>query len=112
MMSHRGRRLGLIATTTALIVTPALVAADEYWLDFGAWLSGLPPTVSNGLVPAAMLIASLIGFYQLLRRRSSASNNEAIQTVFVLLLVAFAILTITGVWFRGSGMALTWPWNV
>jgi EamA domain-containing membrane protein RarD len=72
----------------------------------------MPPVISNGLVPAAILLALLIGFYQYLRKRSSASNNEAIQTVFVLLLVAFAILTVTGVWFRGSGMALTWPWNV
>ena len=32
--------------------------------------------------------------------------------LFVLLLVAFALLTVTGVWFRGSGMALVWPWNV
>jgi quinol-cytochrome oxidoreductase complex cytochrome b subunit len=112
MMSHRGRRLGLIATTAAIIATPILVVADEFWIDFGSWLSGLPSAVSNGLVPVGILLALLIGFYQYLRKRSSASNNEAIQTVFVLLLVAFAILTITGVWFRGSGMALTWPWNV
>ena len=112
MMSHKGRRLGLIATITAIIATPILIVADEFWIDFGAWLSGLPPAISNGLVPAAILFALLIGFYQVLKRRSSASNNEAIQTVFVLLLVASAILTITGVWFRGSGMALTWPCNV
>ena len=30
----------------------------------------------------------------------------------VLLLVAFAILTLAGVWFRGTGMVLTWPWKV
>ncbi|MCK4773310.1 MAG: hypothetical protein KAT30_00940, partial [Candidatus Krumholzibacteria bacterium] len=112
MMSHEGRRLGLIAAVMATIATPILIVADELWIDFGAWLSGLPPAISNGLVPAAILIALLIGFYEILKRRNSTSNNEAIQTVFVLLLVAFAILTVTGVWFRGSGMALTWPWNV
>jgi hypothetical protein len=30
--------------------------------------------------------------------------------MFVLLAVAFVILTGTGVWFRGAGMALAGPW--
>jgi len=25
--------------------------------------------------------------------------------------VAFLILTLVGVWFRGAGMALVWPWT-
>ena len=24
---------------------------------------------------------------------------------------AFVVLTVTGIWFRGSGMALCWPWD-
>ena len=32
--------------------------------------------------------------------------------VFVLVLVAFLVLTITGIWFRGTGMKLVWPWNI
>jgi hypothetical protein len=27
------------------------------------------------------------------------------------LLVSFVVLTITGVWFRGQGMVLAWPWD-
>ena len=40
------------------------------------------------------------------RRRLGATLNESVQAVAVLLAVAFAILTLTGVWFRGEGMAL------
>jgi hypothetical protein len=29
----------------------------------------------------------------------------------VLLAVAFAVLTLIGVWFRGEGMTLSWPWR-
>jgi hypothetical protein len=32
-----------------------------------------------------------------------------VQTVFIALLVSFAILTAVGVGFRGKGMALAWP---
>jgi len=38
--------------------------------------------------------------------------NEAVQALFVLFVVSFAVLTATGVWFRGSGMALVWPWQI
>jgi hypothetical protein len=30
----------------------------------------------------------------------------------VLLAAAFAVLTLIGVWFRGEGMALVWPWQL
>jgi quinol-cytochrome oxidoreductase complex cytochrome b subunit len=112
MMSHRGRRLSLLAAILALLLTPLLIVVDEYWIDFGAWLPGVPSPISNGLLPATLLLGALVGFYMYLRKRRSAPNNEAIQSSIVLLLVAYLILTVTGVWFRGSGMALTWPWRV
>ncbi|MHC5008571.1 MAG: cytochrome b N-terminal domain-containing protein [Planctomycetota bacterium] len=112
MMSHRGRRLGLAAAVSAMILTPLWIVADELWINFAAWLPAAPPAISNGVVPVAILVALLTGFYAYLRRARAASNNEAIQTVVVFLMVAFAVLTATGVWFRGPGMALVWPWSM
>jgi len=112
MASHRGRRMGLLAAVAALVATPALIVADERWMDFGAWLPGIDPIVSNGLVPASALAGVLAGVYIILRKTYTASKIEALQTIFIALTVAFFVLTITGVWFRGSGMALMWPWNV
>jgi hypothetical protein len=34
------------------------------------------------------------------------------QTMFIVLVVAFLVLTVVGVGFRGEGMALTWPWKL
>jgi hypothetical protein len=96
MMSHRGRRLGLAAAVGALVLTPLWIVADELWIDHAAWL------------PAVLLI----GLYVFLRRARAASNNEAIQAVVIFLMVTFAVLTVTGVWFRGPGMALMWPWSM
>ena len=28
------------------------------------------------------------------------------------LVIALAVLTVIGIWFRGEGMALVWPWEV
>jgi len=55
------------------------------------------------------VVAVVIGFYLLMKKKYAATNNEAIQSVFVLLLISFIILTVTGIWFRGQGMALIWP---
>jgi quinol-cytochrome oxidoreductase complex cytochrome b subunit len=112
MMSHRGRRLGLVAALGALVLTPLWIVADEFWVNFAAWLPAAPTAISNGVLPVVILAALLGGFYVYLRRARDASNNEAIQTVTVFLMVVFAVLTVTGVWFRGPGMALVWPWSM
>lgn len=112
LMSHCGRRLASIGAVTAIVLTPLWIIADERWIDLAGWLPGLAPLLTNGLIPTAILLAALFGFYTYARRRRGASNNEAIQATFVLVTVAFVILTITGVWFRGAGMSLVWPWNL
>jgi quinol-cytochrome oxidoreductase complex cytochrome b subunit len=107
--SHRGRRMTAAAALTAVIITPIGIIADEFVIDFAAWIPGLSPVVSNGILPAAFVLAGIIVFYWLVKKKYTATNNESIQSVFVLLVVAFIILTITGIWFRGKGMALMWP---
>ena len=107
--SHRGRRMTAVAALTAAIIAPIGIIADEFLIDFAAWMPGVPAVISNGRLPAALALAGIIGFYGLMKRYYAANNNEAIQAVFVLLLIAFVILTITCIWFRGRGMALMWP---
>ena len=106
--SYRGRKTAVIAAVVALIITPAGIVADEFVIDFAAWMPAVPAVISNGLLPAALILAGIIGFYLLMKNRFRANNNEAIQAVFVLLLTAFVLLTVTGIRFRGTGMALTW----
>jgi quinol-cytochrome oxidoreductase complex cytochrome b subunit len=106
--SYRGRRMAVIAAAIALIITPPAIVADEFVVDFALWMPAVPAVVSNGLLPASIVLAGIIGFYLLMKRRFSANTNEALQAVFVLLLTALIILTITGIWFRGQEMALGW----
>jgi quinol-cytochrome oxidoreductase complex cytochrome b subunit len=112
MISRRGRKLGIIAAGAALVVTTLWVVLDEVWIDFGAWLPFLPASIGEGLLPVALLLALLVGFYLLLRGRLAGSRDEAVQSMFLFLTAAFLVLTLTGVWFRGEGMALVWPWDL
>ena len=107
--SFKGRKTALIAALTAAIATPLGILADEYIIDLAAWMHGVPASIGNGLIPFAVVLAAIAGFYFLIKRRYSLTNNEAIQAIFVLFLTAFLILTVTGIWFRGTGMRLMWP---
>ncbi len=107
-LSETGRRGGLLAATLALFLTPILIVIDELVLQPGA---GLPTVFGRGVVPLAILAAGLVAFHALLLRRFEASKAELVQTLFIFFLVVMAVLTITGVWFRGPGMALVWPWG-
>jgi len=110
-LSKTGRRTALAAALLGLVATPAWIILDERTVHAGPWLPGIPPILSYGVLPFAVVLGVLAGFSALLKRRHGAASVEAVQAAFVLLAVAFAILTLTGVWFRGEGMALVWPWS-
>jgi hypothetical protein len=77
--------------------------------------SGSPPggtsLVTRGLLPVAALLVVWGGGFRLLRSRFGATRLEAAQALFVFLGAGFAVLTVTGICFRGPGMKLVWPWN-
>jgi quinol-cytochrome oxidoreductase complex cytochrome b subunit len=104
--SRKGHRMGMVAALTALVVTPVLVIGSSLFIDFMVWLPKIPGFIRNGLIPLIIILAAILGFYISMKKRYKASNNEAIQTVFILLLVSFVILTIICYWFRGPGMEL------
>jgi hypothetical protein len=69
----------------------------------------LPPAIRAGLLPVLAMVgvSAVVG---LVARRRGATRIELIQAVFTFVVAAFAVLTVTGVLFRGQGMALSWPW--
>jgi quinol-cytochrome oxidoreductase complex cytochrome b subunit len=105
--SSVGRRTAGIAALSGLIVTPLLIIADEMWLQTTTWA---PAVISHGLLPFLVLAVAVVGFRMIFRKQLNATREDADQAVFVLVGTAFAVLTITAVWFRGAGMALVWPW--
>lgn len=110
--SRRGRWLALFSAATGILLTIGYVLLDEFYLDLPGLLPSLPTIISNGLVPLALLLLGLIGYYEFNRRAFKATICESILSLFVLVLFGFIALTVIGVLFRGPGMALMWPWQV
>jgi hypothetical protein len=110
--SRRGRALSLMAAGLSVLLTPLWIVADEYLIDWAGWLPTWSTLLSNGLIPLALVLLFLVALDEAVRRMFHANSEERILFIFVFLFVALVILTITGIYFRGTGMVLMWPWNI
>lgn len=110
--SLRGRALSILAVGLALLLVPAWILADEFFLDWTAWLPGWPSLITNGLIPLALVLLGLMGLDEFVHRVFHANREERILFLFIFLLVSLLILTIVGIFFRGAGMSLVWPWQI
>jgi hypothetical protein len=110
-LSATGRSLAIAGALAALALTPLWVLLDEYVTDWSGWLAGLPPGLSEGLAPAVIAIGVMWGVVRFAARQHGGNRQEVLQATFAFVATALVILTIVGVWFRGEGMALTWPWT-
>jgi quinol-cytochrome oxidoreductase complex cytochrome b subunit len=110
--SIKGRWLAGVGALVGLVVTPILVLLDEYVVNLPDLMPSLSTVLSNGWIPLAGLLLALWMYYEGIRSIFHAKACEARQSVFTLLLVGFLVLTVIGIWFRGEGMALVWPWEI
>ena len=108
-LSAKGKSMAIFSAVTSFIITPSVIIIDEYLIDFSTWTPDIPNFISNGLLPFIILIAILSAYYQLIKKKFNATKIESIQALFILITVSFIILTITGILFRGPGMALGLP---
>lgn len=110
-LSTNGRRTAKLAALLGLTVTPILVVGDAVLLRTTGASGGSLALVTRGILPLAALLALCFWGFRLLRRRFGNTRLEATQALFVFLAIAFVVLTVAGIWFRGGGMRLVWPWQ-
>jgi quinol-cytochrome oxidoreductase complex cytochrome b subunit len=110
-ISEKGKWSSKSTAVFAAIVTLSGILFNQYVLNFEIVMHGIPAVISNGIIPLVILLLFLAGFYRLYLKRYRLSKAEVVQAVFVFIVVAFIVLTITGIFFRGKDMELTWPWN-
>lgn len=108
--SRRGRSLTLLAMGLALVATPLWVVLDEFVLNWTAWLPTWNTLLSNGLIPLAVVFIPLILLDEWSVKTFHADTEERVMFIATFLFTAFLVLTVIGIFFRGPGMSLYWPW--
>lgn len=108
--SLKGRQLSIITMIVGCLLTVSGIILDQFLFDFVSWMPGLSPVISTGLAPFLICLCAIFVYVVFVSRIYRPDRAELILMLFVLFLTIFFILTITGIWCRGSGMGLVWPW--
>ncbi|MEI7724251.1 MAG: cytochrome b N-terminal domain-containing protein [Bacteroidota bacterium] len=111
-ISDKGKHSSKATAIFAVIVTLSGILFNAYLLNFELLLPGIPAVISNGIIPMIILLLMLGGYFQIYLKGFRLSKMELVQAAFVFFMAAFIILTVTGIFFRGKDMELTWPWKV
>ena len=92
-------------------LTPNPAKAPWYFLGLQEILHYFPPTVAGVLIPGFVLVGLAILPY-VDRNPSRAFEDRKLSiTMFTIFAVFFAIATLAGSFFRGSGWQWIWPWQ-
>ncbi len=111
-ISEKGQHSAKSTAKFSAVLTIICIVLNQYILKFEILLSPLPAFVSNGIVPLLILFLLLTVFYRFYLKPIKLNKEELVQAAFVFILTAFIILTLTGIFFRGKDMELTFPWNI
>jgi len=111
-ISEIGKKTAKTAVVFAVTITLAGILFNTYIVNFEIALPGIPPVISNGILPLCILMIFIGVFYRFYLKGFKLTKEEMVQAVFVFIIVAFIVLTLTGIFFRGKDMALCLPWKV
>jgi quinol-cytochrome oxidoreductase complex cytochrome b subunit len=92
-------------------LTPEPSKAPWYFVGLQELLSHLDPLVAGILVPAGAVVALLLLPYVDRNPATEARHRKVAVLLFATLLVAAAVLTIVGEFFRGPGWRFIPPWR-
>jgi hypothetical protein len=111
-LSETGRQSGKYAAAAGTLFTIIFILISELLPDPETVLPALPSIVVNGIIPFVIVISTGFLFMKYLQHRFQVNRSEYIQGVLIILVTSYSILSITGILFRGEGMALIWPWQI
>ena len=111
-ISEKGKTTAKFSAIFALVITILLIFLNEYIINFETLLPWLSPVISNGIIPLLIVLAIIWIYSKYITKKYKLSFSELVQSVFVLIITSFVILTLINVFFRGMNMQLTFPWNM
>ena len=109
--SNKAKKAAKFSAAIAFIVSTLLIILSEFVPNFETLLPQLNSFISNGLFPLIIVIVINLIFYKYVSRKYELNFAEKVQSLFIFIFTFFIVLTLIGIFFRGAGMALVFPWN-
>lgn len=106
---RRGMRLALIVFLLVSLLTFLVVILDEQFLHRTDALQAGSLLLNRGIWPLGILLLLQVLLYLAVRKVLSYSRPEGVMSVFVANISIIVSLTTIGIWFRGGGMVLVYP---
>lgn len=107
--SRKGRKIAIWSAAYTFLWLLGLVLFDEFVRVRS--LVAEPEVIPGWLIPV-IVIGGLSTLLYLLIRRWRPTTREVMIGLFTAFVVSYFVLTIVGIFFRGFGMHLTWPWEL
>jgi quinol-cytochrome oxidoreductase complex cytochrome b subunit len=111
-LSEKGKKAGLYSLVVGIFFTILFVIISEFLPDPELLMPYIPSIITTGFVPAILVVATIFYFLKYLQRKFSLNRSEYIQSVLIILIISYSVLSLFGILFRGKGMELMWPWQI
>jgi hypothetical protein len=111
-LSERGRAAGKYALVSGFMLTVIFILTSELLPDPETVLPSVPALVITGIVPFILVAGTIFYFMKYLKAKFALNRSEYIQSLIIILVVSYTVLSLTGILFRGEGMKLIWPWAI
>jgi quinol-cytochrome oxidoreductase complex cytochrome b subunit len=111
-LSEKGKKAGIFSLVSGLIFTVLFILISEYLPDPEALMPAIPGLITTGLIPFLIVAGTIFWFTKYVKHRFILNRAEYIQSIIIVLVISYTVLTLTGILFRGEGMSLMWPWEV
>jgi quinol-cytochrome oxidoreductase complex cytochrome b subunit len=111
-LSEKGREAGKYSMISGFIFTLVFIMISELLPDPETIIPAVPSIVTTGLIPFIIVVGTIYLFMRYLKGRYLLNKSEYIQSLLIILVISYTVLSLTGIFFRGAGMKLVWPWQV
>jgi len=111
-LSAKGRIAGKYAAVAGFIFTVIFILISELLPDPETILPTIPSIVTTGLIPFIIVSGTIYIFLKIMLHKLSINHSEYIQSLLIILVVSYSVLSFVGILFRGEGMSLLWPWQI
>ena len=108
-LSQKGKNAGMYSLAAGFVFAVLFILISELLPDPERVIPFLPSLITTGLVPFIIVTGSIFLFMKSLKNKFLLNRSEIIQSLIILLVITYTVLSIVGILFRGEGMVLRWP---